>query len=123
MHRLIPYSQLRIYRGGHLELAADTERRCRGVPQCRPHREQFTDEGWSHLITVRRFVERLLKGPDAAGRPSLAWVTAIQAVDPRFEFTDPPFLHSLTMTMTLALAAAGNRPAAVLTGPAIAARS
>ena len=50
-----------------------------------------------------------------------AWVTAIQAVDPRFEFTDPPFRHSLTMT--LALASAGNRPAAVLTGPAIPART
>jgi DNA-binding transcriptional LysR family regulator len=50
-----------------------------------------------------------------------AWVTAIQAVGPRFEFTDPPFRHSLGMT--LALAAAGNRPAAVLTGPAIAVRS
>jgi DNA-binding transcriptional LysR family regulator len=48
-----------------------------------------------------------------------AWVTAIRAVDPSFEFTDPPFRHSLAMT--LALAAAGNRPAAVLTGPAIAA--
>jgi DNA-binding transcriptional LysR family regulator len=50
-----------------------------------------------------------------------AWSTAMQAVDPRFEFTDPPFRHSLAMT--LALAAAGNRPAAVLTGPAIAART
>jgi DNA-binding transcriptional LysR family regulator len=50
-----------------------------------------------------------------------AWVTAMQAVDPRFEFTDPPFRHSLAMT--LALAAAGNRPAAVLTGPAIPART
>jgi DNA-binding transcriptional LysR family regulator len=50
-----------------------------------------------------------------------AWVTALQAVDPRFEFTDPPFRHSLAMT--LALAAAGNRPAAVLTGPAIPART
>jgi DNA-binding transcriptional LysR family regulator len=50
-----------------------------------------------------------------------AWLTAMQAVDPRFEFTDPPFRHSLAMT--LALAAAGNRPAAVLTGPAIAAGS
>jgi DNA-binding transcriptional LysR family regulator len=50
-----------------------------------------------------------------------AWVKAMQAVDPRFEFTDPPFRHSLAMT--LALAAAGNRPAAVLTGPAIAART
>jgi DNA-binding transcriptional LysR family regulator len=46
-----------------------------------------------------------------------AWLTVIQAVDPRFEFTDPPFRHSLAMT--LALAAAGNRPAAVLTGPAV----
>jgi DNA-binding transcriptional LysR family regulator len=50
-----------------------------------------------------------------------AWVTAMQAVDPRFEFTDPPFRHSLAMT--LALAAAGNRPAAVLTGPVNPARS
>jgi DNA-binding transcriptional LysR family regulator len=48
-----------------------------------------------------------------------AWVAAMQTVDPRFEFTDPPFRHSLAMT--LALAAAGSRPAAVLTGPAIAA--
>src|SRR6202034_4676038 len=45
-----------------------------------------------------------------------AWVTAMRAVDPRFEFTDPPFRHSLAMT--LALAAAGNRPGAVLTRPA-----
>ena len=45
----------------------------------------------------------------------------MQAADPRFEFTDPPFRHSLAMT--LALAAAGNRPAAVLTGPAIPART
>ncbi|MGD0064074.1 MAG: LysR family transcriptional regulator [Streptosporangiaceae bacterium] len=50
-----------------------------------------------------------------------AWVTALQAVDPCFEFTDPPFRHSLAMTLTLA--AAGNRPAAVLTGPAIPART
>jgi hypothetical protein len=50
-----------------------------------------------------------------------AWVTAMQAADPRFEFTDPPFRHS--PGMTLALAAARTRPAAVLTGPAIAARS
>ena len=48
-----------------------------------------------------------------------AWLTAMQAVDPRFAFTDPPFRHSLAVT--LALAAAGNRPAAVLTGPAAAA--
>jgi DNA-binding transcriptional LysR family regulator len=56
-----------------------------------------------------------------------AWSTTMQAVDPRFEFTDPPFRHSLAMTLALAGAGAGagagNRPAAVLTGPAIAART
>jgi DNA-binding transcriptional LysR family regulator len=50
-----------------------------------------------------------------------AWVTVMRAVNPRFEFTDPPFRHSLAAT--LALAAAGKRGAAVLTGPAIGARS
>jgi DNA-binding transcriptional LysR family regulator len=50
-----------------------------------------------------------------------AWVTAMQAADPRFQFTDPPFRHSLAVTLTLA--AAGNRPAAVLTGPAIPAQT
>ena len=50
-----------------------------------------------------------------------AWVTAMQAANPHFGFTDPPFRHSLAMV--LALAAAGNQPAAVLTGPVIAART
>jgi DNA-binding transcriptional LysR family regulator len=50
-----------------------------------------------------------------------AWATAMRAVDPGFEFTDPPFRHSLAMT--LALAAAGNRPAAILTGPDTAVRT
>jgi DNA-binding transcriptional LysR family regulator len=44
-----------------------------------------------------------------------AWTRALQAVDPRFGFTDPPFRSSLPMT--LAFAAAGDRSAAVLTGP------
>jgi DNA-binding transcriptional LysR family regulator len=63
---------------------------------------------------------QVIHGPRRA-QPGIydAWVTAMQAVDPRFEFTDPPFRHSLGMT--LALAAAGNQPTAVLTGPAIAA--
>jgi hypothetical protein len=39
----------------------------------------------------------------------------LRAVDPRFGFTDPPFRSSLPLT--LAFAAAGDRPAAVLTGP------
>ena len=63
---------------------------------------------------------QVLHGPRRAQPATYdTWLTAIQAADPRFEFTDPPFRHSLAMT--LALAAAGNRPAAVLTGPAIAA--
>src|SRR6202035_962518 len=44
-----------------------------------------------------------------------AWTAVLRALDPRFEFTDPPFRHSLSMA--LAFAATGNRPAAVLTGP------
>src|SRR6266699_552659 len=44
-----------------------------------------------------------------------AWTKGLRTVDPRFEFTDPPFRHSLPMA--LAFAATGDRPAAVLTGP------
>ena len=50
-----------------------------------------------------------------------AWTRALQAADPRFEFTDPPFRRSLPMT--LAFAATADRPAAVLTGPATVAGS
>jgi DNA-binding transcriptional LysR family regulator len=45
-----------------------------------------------------------------------AWTQVVRQADPRFGFTDPPFRRSLAMT--LAFAAAGDRPAAVLTGPA-----
>ncbi len=45
-----------------------------------------------------------------------AWTEVVRAVDPRFEFTDPPFRRSLPMT--LAFAATADPPAAVLTGPA-----
>jgi DNA-binding transcriptional LysR family regulator len=44
-----------------------------------------------------------------------AWLAVLRAVNPRFEFTDPPFRRSLPMT--LAFAATASRPAAVLTGP------
>jgi hypothetical protein len=44
-----------------------------------------------------------------------AWTRVLRAADPRFEFTDPPFRHSLPMA--LAFAATGDRPTAVLTGP------
>jgi DNA-binding transcriptional LysR family regulator len=50
-----------------------------------------------------------------------AWTKVVQQVDPRFQFTDPPFRRSLPMT--LAFAATGDRPTAVLTGPASPARA
>jgi len=43
------------------------------------------------------------------------WLEVLRAVDPRFEFTDPPVRRSLPMT--LAFAATASRPAAALTGP------
>jgi DNA-binding transcriptional LysR family regulator len=50
-----------------------------------------------------------------------AWTRVMRTVDPRFEFTDPPFRHSLPMT--LAFASTGDRPTAVLTGPSAVAGS
>jgi DNA-binding transcriptional LysR family regulator len=44
-----------------------------------------------------------------------AWLTVLRAEDAHFEFADPPFRNSLPRT--LAFAATGTRPAAVLTGP------
>ena len=44
-----------------------------------------------------------------------AWLAVLRTASPRFEFTDPPFRNSLPMT--LAFAATGSRPTAVLTGP------
>jgi DNA-binding transcriptional LysR family regulator len=44
-----------------------------------------------------------------------AWRAVLRASRPQFEFTDPPFRHSLPMT--LAFAATAGRPTAVLTSP------
>jgi DNA-binding transcriptional LysR family regulator len=44
-----------------------------------------------------------------------AWRTELRGVDPRFDFVDPPFRHSLAMT--IALATTAHRSTAVLTGP------
>jgi DNA-binding transcriptional LysR family regulator len=44
-----------------------------------------------------------------------AWLEVLRASHPRLEFIDPPFRNSLAMT--LAFAATGSRPTAVLTGP------
>jgi DNA-binding transcriptional LysR family regulator len=45
-----------------------------------------------------------------------AWTQVLREVNPRFEFTDPPLQHSLSVA--LAFAAACDQPAAVLSGPA-----
>ena len=44
-----------------------------------------------------------------------AWLAALREIRARFEFTDPPFRHSLPMT--LSFAATASRPTAVLTNP------
>jgi hypothetical protein len=44
-----------------------------------------------------------------------AWLAVLRDVNPRFEFTDPPFRRLLPIT--LAFAASTSRPTAVLTGP------
>ena len=44
-----------------------------------------------------------------------AWLAVLREVNPRFEFSDPPFRRSLPIT--LAFTANTSRPTAVLTGP------
>jgi DNA-binding transcriptional LysR family regulator len=44
-----------------------------------------------------------------------AWIRVLRAVEPRLDFADSPFRHSLPMA--LAFAATSDRPAAVLTSP------
>jgi DNA-binding transcriptional LysR family regulator len=44
-----------------------------------------------------------------------AWLAALRSEDPRFDFVDPTFRHSLPVT--LAFASTASRPTAVLSGP------
>ena len=87
---------------------------------------QFEPDAWipSSHPAARRGVIGLdeLAGLDVIHGPRRAspatydrWLQVLRAVNPRFEFTDPPVRHSLPMA--LALAATADRPAAVLTGP------
>jgi DNA-binding transcriptional LysR family regulator len=58
----------------------------------------------------------VIHGPRSTGPGTYdAWRAVMRASQPRFEFIDPPFRHSLPMT--LAFAATANRPIAVLTDP------
>jgi DNA-binding transcriptional LysR family regulator len=59
---------------------------------------------------------RVIHGPRRSGSAIYdAWLAVLRAEDARFEFAAPPFRNSLPMT--LAFAATGTRPTAVLTGP------
>jgi DNA-binding transcriptional LysR family regulator len=58
----------------------------------------------------------VIHGPRRASSGSYdSWLKIMRAVNPRFDFTDPPFRQSLPMT--LAFASTASRPTAVLTGP------
>jgi DNA-binding transcriptional LysR family regulator len=58
----------------------------------------------------------VVHGPRRLGPVSYdAWLAVLRKVNPRFEFTDPPFRQLLPIT--LAFAASTSRPTAVLTGP------
>jgi DNA-binding transcriptional LysR family regulator len=58
----------------------------------------------------------VIHGPRRASSGSYdTWLEIMRAVNPRFDFTDPPFRQSLPMT--LAFAATASRPTAVLTSP------
>ena len=59
---------------------------------------------------------QVIHGPRRASAGTYdAWLAVLRTRQPHFEFTDPPFRHSLPMT--LAFAATAARPTAVLTGP------
>jgi DNA-binding transcriptional LysR family regulator len=58
----------------------------------------------------------VIHGPRRASAETYdAWLTVLRTADPRFDFTDPPFRHSLPIT--LAFAATASTLTAVLTGP------
>jgi DNA-binding transcriptional LysR family regulator len=59
---------------------------------------------------------RVIHGPRRASAAAYdAWQAILRTSRPAFDFIDPPFRHSLPMT--LAFAAAASRPTAVLTTP------
>jgi DNA-binding transcriptional LysR family regulator len=58
----------------------------------------------------------VIHGPRRASSGTYdCWLEIMRAINPRFDFADPPFRQSLPMT--LAFAATASRPTAVLTGP------
>jgi DNA-binding transcriptional LysR family regulator len=69
------------------------------------------------LISLAELAEmEVIHGPRRSSPGTYdAWLTLLRETRPRLEFTDPPFRHSLPMT--LSFAATATRPVAVLTDP------
>src|SRR5262249_49446847 len=93
---------------------------------------QFEPDVWipSSHVAVRRgriSLEELRRREVIHGRrtgetgPYDAWAQVLRTAESRFEFTDPPFRHSLPIA--LAFAAVADWPTAVLTGPSVPAGS
>jgi DNA-binding transcriptional LysR family regulator len=93
---------------------------------------EFEPDVWipSSHVAARRGTIRLdelarmevIHGPRTAETGTYdAWAQALRTAESRFEFTDPPFRHSLPIA--LAFAAVADWPTAVLTGPSVLARS
>jgi DNA-binding transcriptional LysR family regulator len=87
---------------------------------------EFEPEVWipsSHPAAPRETISLgelarmdVIHGPPRGGVATYgAWLAVLRTMDPRIEFTDPPFRNSLPMT--LAFAATASRPTAVLTCP------
>jgi DNA-binding transcriptional LysR family regulator len=86
----------------------------------------FEPEAWipaSHPAASREVITLaelarlvIMHGPRRASAGIYdAWLAVLRSVNPRFEFADQPFPHSLTLTIHFA--ATASRPTAVLTGP------
>jgi DNA-binding transcriptional LysR family regulator len=72
------------------------------------HRGVITLDELAHMDVVRMVPRSRVGTYDA-------WLAVLRTRQPRFDFADPPFRHSLPTT--LAFAATARRPTAVLTGP------
>jgi len=93
---------------------------------------EFEPDVWipSSHVAARRGTIRLdelarmevIHGPRTAEMGTYdAWAQVLRTAESRFEFTDPPFRHSLPIA--LAFAAVADWPTAVLTGPSVLAGS
>jgi len=89
------------------------------------HLGKFEPDVWipdTHPAASRGFIGldelarmEVIHGQRAGDGTYDRWLEGLRTQNPHFDFTDPPFRKSLAVT--LAFAASGDQPAAVLTGP------